>query len=275
VRSIAVVNLKGGSGKTTTALCLAVGLAGRLPKRKRLLLIDGDPQANATMTMLDGKPAEGPTLGEILLAEAGAGEAIRPTRIPRIDIIPAEASLADCTLTLADQIGRERRLRNALREIEGDYEAIVIDAPPQLNLISINILQAVEELVVPVDAGVYSIAGLGRLRDTVEQVRKHLDHADLHIIGLVLARVLRNKATKDLERQLREAFGDLVYQTVIPHSVRVEEAHARHRTILEWAPKSPPALAYERLVTEVLKHGRSKRNAVGADPIDGIDSDAA
>ena len=92
---------------------------------------------------------------------------------------------------------------------------------------------------------------------------------------LVLARVLRNKATKDLERQLREAFGDLVYQTVIPHSVRVEEAHARHRTILEWDPKSPPALAYERLVTEVLKHGRSKRNAVGADPIDGIDSDAA
>ena len=222
--------------------------------------------------MLGGMPAKEPTLGQVLLDEAGAGEAIRPSRLARIDIIPAEASLADCTLTLADQIGRERRLRTALREIEDDYEMVVIDAPPQLNLISINILQAVSELIVPVNAGVYSIAGLGPLQDTVDQVRKHLDHGDLHIIGLVLARVLRNKATKDLESQLREAFGELVYQTVIPHSVKVEEAHARHRTILEWAPKSPPALAYERLVTEVLKHGHSKRNALGALP---RDSDAA
>jgi chromosome partitioning protein len=269
VRSIAVVNLKGGSGKTTTALCLAMGLAGRLPRRKRVLLIDGDPQANATMTMLDGRPPDGPSLGQVLLGESGAGEAIRPTRVPRIDLIPAEASLADCTLTLADQIGRERRLRSALREIGGDHELVIIDAPPQLNLISINILQAVNELVVPVDAGVYSIAGLGRLQDTVGQVRRHLDHGDLRIIGLVLTRAMRNKATKDLERQLRDAFGELVYRTVIPHSVKVEEAHARHRTILEWAPKSPPALAYERLVTEVLKHGHSKRDALGTHPIDG------
>ena len=272
MRSIAVVNLKGGSGKTTTALCLAVGLAKRLPRRKRLLLIDGDPQANATMTMLDGKDPDGPTLGDVLLGEAGAGEAIRPTRIPFIDLMPAEASLAECTLSLADQIGRERRLCTALREVEGDYDLVVVDAPPQLNLISINILQAVNELIVPVDAGLYSITGLGRLQDTVDQVRRHLDHAELHIIGLVLTRAMRNKVTKELERDLREAFGELVYRTVIPHSVKVEEAHARHRTILEWSPKSPPALAYERLVTEVLKHGQSKRDTRGAHP---VDSDAA
>jgi chromosome partitioning protein len=264
VRTIAVVNLKGGSGKTTTALALAVGLARRLPKRKRLLVIDGDPQANATMTLLDGATAENPTLGDVLLRQADAEEAIRPSRIPRIDILPAMASLADCTLLLADQLGRERRLRTALRPVEDAYATCVVDAPPQLNLISVNILQAVGELVVPVDAGVYSIAGLGRLQETVEQVRRHLDHDELHIIGLVLTRVMKNKATKDLERQLREAYGALVYQAVIPHSVRVEEAHARNRTILEWAPKSPPAVAYDRLITEVLKHGRqSHRNAGG------------
>jgi chromosome partitioning protein len=106
----------------------------------------------------------------------------------------------------------------------------------------------------------------------VDQVRRFLDNRELRISGMVLTRVLRNKATQDLERQLREAFGELVYQTVVPHSVKVEEAHARHRTILEWAPKSPPALAYERLVTEVLTHGRTKRDAPGADP---VDSDAA
>src|SRR5262249_12987442 len=104
--------------------------------------------------------------------------------------------------------------------------------------------------------------------------RRHLDHPGLHIAGLVLTRVLRNRATKDLERRLREAFGGLVYPTVIPHSVKVEEAHARHRTILEWDPKSPPALACARLVTEVLNHGQSKRIAPGADPVAG-DADAA
>jgi chromosome partitioning protein len=272
MRTIAVVNLKGGSGKTTTALALAVGLARRLTKRKRLLMIDGDPQANASMTLLDGAAAEEPTLGQVLLDEASIEDAIRPSRIPRLDILPAAAGLADCTLLLADQLGRERRLKSALRGVQDAYDVAIIDAPPQMSLVSVNILQAVTELVVPVDAGIYSIAGLGRLQDTVEQVRRHLDHEDLHIIGLVLTRVMKNKATQDLERQLREAYGDLVYRSVIPHSVKVEEGHARNRTILEWAPKSPTALAYERLVTEVLKNGQPKRDAVGPHP---IDSDAA
>ena len=108
MRSIGVVNLKGGSGKTTTALSLAVGAAMR---DRRVLLIDGDPQANATMTMLDGQPVEDPTLGHVLLDQASAAEAIRPTRVERVDIIPADAKLADAALLLSDQLGRERRLR--------------------------------------------------------------------------------------------------------------------------------------------------------------------
>jgi chromosome partitioning protein len=266
VRTIAVVNLKGGSGKTTMALSLAVGMARRLPKRKRLLLIDGDPQANATMTMLEGgRPAE-PTLGQVLLDQAEASEAIRPTRVPQVDILPADGDLANCALLLADELGRERRLRSALRTVESKYETCIIDAPPQLSLVLVNILQAVTEIIVPVDAGLYSVAGLGRLQETVDQVRKHLDHAELHITGLVLTRAMANRATRDLERQLRESYGELVYRTIIPHSVKVEESHARHRTVLEHAPKSPAALAFEQLITEVLKHGQTNRHARQSDP---------
>ena len=159
-------------------------------------------------------------------------------------------------------------MRSALRPVEDDYDLIVIDAPPQLNLITINILNFVDDLLVPVDAGLYSILGLNRLQDTVDQVRHYLDNRRLQIAGLVLTRAHHNKATRDIETQLREAFGPLVHQTVIPHSVRVEEAHARHQTVLEFAPRSAPALAYDRLVMEVLNHGQPERNAERTDSTD-------
>jgi chromosome partitioning protein len=249
---------------------LAVGAAGR---KRRVLLIDSDPQANASLTVLDGAAAKEPTLGHVLLDQAEAVEAIRPSRVNRVDILPADARLADAALLLADQLGRERRLRSALRAIEANYDLVVVDAAPQLNLVTINVLNMVGELIVPVDAGLYSIVGLGRLEETIDQVRRFLDNRELRIAGLVLTRTHHNRATKDLERQLREVYGDLVYRTTIPHSVRVEEAHARHRTVLEFAPKSPPALAYDRLLLEVLKHGQ-QRDARRADSTDG-DADAA
>ena len=269
MRTIAVVNLKGGSGKTTTALCLAVGFARR---RKRVLLIDADPQANASLTLLDGAAADGPTLGDVLLDEASAAEAIRTSRVKRVDILPADARLADAALLLSEQLGRERRLRQALAGRD-DYDLVVIDSAPQMSLVTVNVLNYAAELLVPVDAGLYSIMGLARLGETVEQVRRFLDNRELRIAGMVVTRAMKNRATKDLEGQLREAYGALVCQTVIPHSVRVEEAHARHRTILEFDPRSAPALAYDRLVMEVLKHGQSQGNARRADPAD--DADAA
>lgn len=271
MRSIGVVNLKGGSGKTTTALSLAVGAAMR---DLRVLLIDGDPQANATMTMLDGQPVEDPTIGHVLLDQAEAHEAIRATRVQGVDIIPADAKLADAALMLSDQLGRERRLRGAMLPLEGDYDLVIIDAAPTMGLVTINVVNYVRELLVPVDAGLYSVAGLGRLQETVEQVRKFLDNHNLRISGLVMTRAHNNRATKDIEGQLREAFGDLVHQAVIPHSVRVEEAHARHRTILEFAPRSAPALAYDRLITEVLGHGEPTGDSESAFHADQADNAA-
>jgi chromosome partitioning protein len=267
VRSLAVVNLKGGSGKTCTTLCLAVGLARR---GHRVLAIDADPQANTSMTLLDGAPADPPTLGHVLLDQVDAGEAIRGTRVPGLDVLPADPQLADAALLLSDVMGREKRLRSALAVVAGGYDFAIVDAAPQMSLVSVNVLNAVDGLIVPVDAGLYSVAGLGRLQETVEQVRRYLDNPGLAIVGLVLTRTHNNRATRDIAAQLREAFGPLVYKTAIPHSVRVEEAHARHRTVLEFAPTSAPAKAYEALISEVLNDGQQQqgrsRARRGADP---------
>jgi chromosome partitioning protein len=269
MRTIAVVNLKGGSGKTTTALSLAVGMVRHLSKRKRLLLVDGDSQANASFTMLDGHAAATPTLGEVLLDEVKITEAIRPSRVPRIDILPSAPALDDDQVWLAEQIGREQRLATALKTVEQVYDVVIIDAPPQLSLVSVNILRAVSELIVPVDAGIYSAMGLSRLQETVEKVRRHLAHTDLAIIGLVVTRAMPNRATKDLVAQLRKTYGPLVYGTVVPYSAKVEEAHARNRTVLEYAPTSPAAVAFESLIKEVMQHGRKTRgNARKSDRLD-------
>ena len=178
MRTIAVVNHKGGVGKTTTALGLSVGLARRLRKGRRLLFIDGDAQGNATATMLDGKVPNKPTLTEVLLEDDSPAdairEAIRPSRCPAIDLLPANSSLADCTVWLADQSGREQRLRNAMRTLGDPYDVVIIDAPPAMSLVTVNVLHAVEELLVPVDAGAYAVMGLARLQETVDKIRKHL-----------------------------------------------------------------------------------------------------
>lgn len=271
MRTLAIVNLKGGSGKTTTALCLAVGLAH---DDRRVLFIDADPQANATMTLLDGDSADPPTLGNVLLDQGDITGAIRPSRVENLDILPADARLADAALLLADQLGRERRLRAAMRAVAGDYDFVVIDSAPTLSLVTINVLNFAQELIVPVDAGLYSVAGLGRLQETVEEVRRHLDNPGLRIAGLVLTRTHKNKATADIEAQLRAAFGPLVFRASIPHSVRVEEAHARHRTVIEFSRMSAPARAYDALLREVLGDGQQQRPgdsdaALHLDPADG------
>jgi chromosome partitioning protein len=260
MRRIAVVNLKGGTGKTTTSLALAVGIANRL-KKGRVLFLDGDAQGNASTCLMDGATPRPPTLTEVMMDEADITEAIRPSRHPKIDIIPATTSLADCTAWLADQIGREQRLRTALQTVDDSYELAILDAPPALSLVSVNCLNAAEELLVPLEAGLYSILGVARLQETIDKIKRHLANPDLHILSLVLQRVMKNRATRELEAQLRASYGKLVCSSVIPYSADVPLAEAHFRTVLEFAPKSPAAVAFEALITEVMKHGRKKRGA--------------
>lgn len=267
-RKIAVANWKGGSGKTTTALCLAGGMASR---GLRTLLVDADSQGNASLTMLDGRAADPPTLGDVLLDRADIAEAIRPTRAGGLSILPADRTLADAALLLADKVGREHRLRVALGSVAGRFDAIVFDCPPQLSLVTVNVLAAADEVIVPVDAGIYSVAGLAELQRTVADVRQYLGNTALKVGGLVITRTHNNRATRDIVDQLRGAYGDLVYRATIPHSVRVEEAHGRNLTVLEFAPDSTTGRAYLDLVTEVLDDGQQREGgpaSVGPDPAD-------
>lgn len=264
MRTIGVVSMKGGVGKSTLALSMAVIMARSLPKRKKILVVDSDPQGNATMTLLSGKLPTDPTLSQVLLADADVKEAIRPSRCPGIDLLPADSSLADCTLLLADQMGREQRLRAALRSVEQDYAVCIIDAPPTMSLLNVNVLNASVELVVPIDPSVYSAVGLAKLQETVEQVRTHLCHPELNIFALAIMRLQKHKAHADFERQLRELYGPLVCKTTIPDSVMVSVACSHHMTVGEYAPASPAAVAFEGLVKEISNGqalGRKIRNA--------------
>jgi chromosome partitioning protein len=261
MRTIAVLNWKGGSGKTTTALALGVGISRRLPKGQRLLMIDSDPQHNATLVMLAGLRPEKPTLTEVLMDEADAVEAIRSTRVPNLDILPSDSRLAECSAWLTDELGRERRLRVALRSLEDRYSICLVDSPPQFSLISLNVLAGVDEVIVPLDPGVFSLNGLGRLQETIDQIRRHLEHPELAIIGLLMTKVMNNRHTRALRQQLEEVHGKLLYKAAIPWSVTVEESHASYLSIMEGAPRSTVARAYEELVTEVLQHGKSKNRS--------------
>lgn len=258
MRTIACMSMKGGVGKTTIAVTIAVGLARRLTRKRRLLLVDCDPQSNATMTMLDGRDADEPTLADVLNGSIPASEAIRPSRLPAIDILPASYSLADVPTSLAAEMGRERRLKAALTTIADRYETCIIDSPPQLSLISINVLEASDDVLVPADSSLYSVVGIARLEETVAQVRKYLGNRNLKIIGIVVCNAQRSNAARDLEKQLRKTYGPMVFRTVIPASAEVDKAIARNRTVIESAPSSPVAVAFDHLILEISSNGKTR-----------------
>jgi chromosome partitioning protein len=254
MRRIAFISEKGGTGKTTTAINVAAGLA---KSGKRVLVCDMDPQGNATLVLTEGNPVDPPTIGAVLLDQADAHEAIRPTTTPGLDLLPADVSLADANLALAGEVGRERRLRVALEEVQDRYDYVVLDTSPQRSLLSVNALVYAEEVYVPVDPGLFAVAGLGQIQATVDEVRRYLDNRALRIAGLILTRTRNDNVSRDVESQLREMFGDLVCQVVIPTNAKIEEAHSRFQSVLDWSPRSAGAIAYAHLVTEIAAHGRT------------------
>lgn len=271
MRRIAIVSQKGGVGKTTVGTTLAVGIARRLKRGQRLLFIDADASGNSTANLLSGKLPGNPTLTDVLLDDstevdelaAVVQEAIRPSRYPGIDLLPAHRSLSDCTVWLTDMAGRENRLRNALDTVGDPYAIALIDSSPAETLVSVNAIHAAEELITPVDlAGVYSVMGLAAVEETIARIKRHLRHPELALIAIVLTRVMKNRASRELEQQLRETYGDLVVRSTIPFATQVQVAEAHFQTVLEFAPKSTAAAAFEALVTEVLgNHGRKSRVA--------------
>jgi chromosome partitioning protein len=264
-------NEKGGSGKSTSALNVSANLATQFGKR--VLLVDADHQANITAVLTKGEP--GPqTLTTVLLHDAPVREAILPTRYAKLDLLPADASLADVNVAMADPsgplgLGRESRLKRALAPIEAKYDFIVVDTGPQRTLLNINVLNYVDDVFVPIDPGFWSIMGIRRLEDLIEQLHEHMGHQSLRIGGVLMTKVQHTNVAKEVEQQIRMYFGSKVFQTLVPLNVKVEEAHSRGLSVLDYAADSGGAQAYLALTREILAHepqekDRTRRNVAAA-----------
>jgi chromosome partitioning protein len=268
MRSIAVVAHKGGSGKTASVLALAACLAGQ---GRRVLVLDSDTQANATHVLLDGDTPRRPTLSDVLTGDASAVDAIVPSSISGVDLIPAEAGLADVNVSLSAEVGRERRLRSAMAEVEG-FDVCLIDTGPTRSLLTTNVLNFAGEVVVPIVPGLFGFLGLAQLQADMGLVRKFLENKTLALAGVFLVQMDRTAVSRDFEREIREALGPLVFDTTIPTSVKFREAEARRSSIIGHAPKSPGAVAYRALTLEIWngigqeeRHGATDGDLLGHD----------
>ena len=251
---ISVTNQKGGVGKTTTSINLAASLAER---GKRILLIDMDPQGNASVGCgVDVTDIEN-TIYDLLLLETTAKEAIVKTECG-VDVLPANGDLAGAQVELLNEIGREMRLQKALAPIQGDYDYIFIDCPPALNVLTINALVASNSVMIPMQCEYFALEGLSALIATVRKIRETLN-PKLKIEGLLRTMFDgRNSLSNEVSRQLQTHFGDKVYKTVVPRNVRLAEAPSYGEPAITYAPESKGAQAYLELADEVLKIAGSK-----------------
>jgi chromosome partitioning protein len=253
-RLVAITNQKGGVGKTTTTVNLAVGLAH---PGHRVLLIDLDPQGNATSGVTP--PAELPALKgsgrsvyEALVGRIGLNEAIRQVR-DDVFLVPSGPDLVGAEIELATMEGRERRLKDLLAPIRDDYAFILVDTPPSLGLLTLNSLVAADSVMVPMQCEYYALEGLSALLNTITRVRRALNPG-LVIDGLVLTMFdARNRLSHEIAREVNKHFPDKVFQSVIPRSVRLSESPSHGLSVIEYDTKSTGAEAYRDLAAEVLR----------------------
>jgi chromosome partitioning protein len=250
--TLAIINQKGGVGKSTTAVNLAAALG---EQRKRVLLVDLDPQGNATSGFGIEKTGDLKSIYDGLMNDVPAEELVVATEEIGVDIIPATIDLAGAEPELAVVISRESRLRDALDPLRGTYDFIIIDCPPSLGLLTINSLTAADKLVIPIQSEFYALEGLSKLLETMKLVKVRLNQA-LEIQGVLLTMYdPRTSLARQVSEEVQGFFKEKVYKTVIPRSVKLAEAPSFGQSILVYGSTSKGAEAYRDLAKEVIERG--------------------
>jgi chromosome partitioning protein len=248
---MAVANQKGGVGKTTTAVSLAAGLAAA---ERRTLLVDLDPQGNATTGLGVDKPDSPPTIYDVLLSGGALAEVIQATELPFLEVVASDINLVGAEIELVTAASREMRLRDALKDCLPRFQYVIVDCPPSLGLLTLNALAAATSVLIPVQCEFYALEGLAHLLKTIRLVRERLN-PNLEVAGILLTMFDgRTSVAMQVRDELEKYFSGQIFRTVIPRNVRLAEAPSHGKPVIVYDVRSTGAIAYLELTREVLAH---------------------